>query len=141
MYSRSVSTPEHRIKDSASLIMMCAGRGVAGGWARRQWGQGSSQGPDEGRWPTFRQLLNGSPGLRADSPSSMRHHPPSRCFSRCLFIPVLIVWSVQVADTCCPISMLLDFLRGSVVKNPPANAGDFGSVPGRRRSPGDGNCN
>ena len=44
MYSRSVSTPEHRIKDSASLIMICAGRGVAGGWARRQWGQGVSRG-------------------------------------------------------------------------------------------------
>ena len=30
---------------------------------------------------------------------------------------------------------------GSVVKNPPANAGDVGSIPGLRRSPGEGNGN
>ena len=33
------------------------------------------------------------------------------------------------------------FLGGSVVKNLPANAGDTGSVPGSRRSPGEGNAN
>ena len=30
---------------------------------------------------------------------------------------------------------------GSAVKNPPANAGDMGSVPGPERSPGEGNGN
>ena len=30
---------------------------------------------------------------------------------------------------------------GSVVKNPPANAGDSGSISGSRRSPGEGNGN
>ena len=30
---------------------------------------------------------------------------------------------------------------GSVVKNPPANAGDAGSIPGLGRSPGEGNGN
>ena len=30
---------------------------------------------------------------------------------------------------------------GSVVKNPPANAGDAGSIPGSGRSPGEGNDN
>ena len=30
---------------------------------------------------------------------------------------------------------------GSVVKNPPANSGDVGSVPGSGRSPGEGNGN
>ena len=30
---------------------------------------------------------------------------------------------------------------GSIVKNPPANAGDVGSIPGLRRSPGEGNGN
>ena len=30
---------------------------------------------------------------------------------------------------------------GSVVKNPHANAGDMGSVPGSERSPGEGNGN
>ena len=38
----------------------------------------------------------------------------------------------------------MDFLRGSVVKNPPANAGDpgdTGSIPGSGKSPGEGNGN
>ena len=35
----------------------------------------------------------------------------------------------------------MGFLGGSVVKNPPANAGDAGSVPGSGRSPGEGNGN
>ena len=30
---------------------------------------------------------------------------------------------------------------GSVVKNPPANAGDTGLIPGSERSPGEGNGN
>ena len=30
---------------------------------------------------------------------------------------------------------------GSVVKNPPANAGDTGSIPGSGRFPGEGNGN
>ena len=33
------------------------------------------------------------------------------------------------------------FPGGSVVKNPPANAGDAGSMPGSGRSPGEGNGN
>ena len=33
------------------------------------------------------------------------------------------------------------FADGSVVKNPPANAGDVSSIPGSRRSPGEGNGN
>ena len=33
----------------------------------------------------------------------------------------------------------MDFLGGSGVKNPPANAGDRGLIPGSGRSPGEGN--
>ena len=33
----------------------------------------------------------------------------------------------------------MDFPGDSVVKNPPANAGDMGSIPGVGRSPGEGN--
>jgi len=33
------------------------------------------------------------------------------------------------------------FLKDSAVKNPPANAGDVGSIPGSGRSPGGGNDN
>ena len=35
----------------------------------------------------------------------------------------------------------MGFPGGSVVKNPPANAGDAGSIPGSGRSPGVGNGN
>ena len=38
--------------------------------------------------------------------------------------------------------MVLEGLSGgSVVKNPPANAEDLGSIPGSGRSPGEGNDN
>ena len=35
----------------------------------------------------------------------------------------------------------MGFLGGSVVKNPPSNARDVGSIPGSGRSPGEGNGN
>ena len=35
----------------------------------------------------------------------------------------------------------MGFPGGSVVKNPPANAGDLGLIPGSRRSPGGRNGN
>ena len=35
----------------------------------------------------------------------------------------------------------MGFPGGSVVKNPPANVGDMGSIPGLGRSPGGGNGN
>ena len=34
-----------------------------------------------------------------------------------------------------------DFPGGSVIKNPPADAGDVGSIPGSGRSPGEENGN
>ena len=37
--------------------------------------------------------------------------------------------------------MVKNLEKTSVVKNPPANAGDAGSVPGSGRSPGEGNAN
>ena len=39
----------------------------------------------------------------------------------------------------CP--LLTGFPGGTVVKNPPANAGDTDSTPGLERSPGEGNGN
>ena len=42
------------------------------------------------------------------------------------------------------VKVTLGFLGGSVVKNPPASAGDagdLGSIPGSGRSPGEGNGN
>ena len=35
----------------------------------------------------------------------------------------------------------MDYPGGSVVKNPPANPGNVGSIPGSGRSPGGGNEN
>jgi len=40
-----------------------------------------------------------------------------------------------------PLNSNVGFLGGSVVKNPPANAGGAGSIPGSGRSPGGGNGN
>jgi len=37
--------------------------------------------------------------------------------------------------------LLLDFPDGSAIKNPPANAGDAGLIPGSGRSPEEGNGN
>ena len=37
--------------------------------------------------------------------------------------------------------MTMGFPGGSVVKNPPANAGDMGFIPGSGRSPGEENGN
>ena len=36
---------------------------------------------------------------------------------------------------------MMDFLGGSMVKNPPANAGNVGSIPGSERPLGEGNGN
>ena len=41
----------------------------------------------------------------------------------------------------CIIDIVYGFPGGSVVKNPPANAGDVGLMPGLGRSPGEGNGN
>ena len=41
----------------------------------------------------------------------------------------------------CIIDIVYGFRGGSVVKNPPANAGDVGLIPGLGRSPGEGNGN
>ena len=38
-------------------------------------------------------------------------------------------------------SKQMGFPGSSVVKNPPANAGEMGSIPGSGRSPGEGNGN
>ena len=42
---------------------------------------------------------------------------------------------------CMSVSRTMGFSGGSVVKNPPAKAGDTGSIPGLGRSPGEGNGN
>ena len=46
--------------------------------------------------------------------------------------------SLYVISSCC---MSLGFPGGSAVKNPPANAGDVGLIPGLGKPPGEGNGN
>ena len=47
-------------------------------------------------------------------------------------------WEITIRDLA---EENLAFPSGSVVKNPPANGGDIGSIPGLGRSPGEGNGN
>ena len=42
-----------------------------------------------------------------------------------------------ISNTYLMLCQELGFPRGSMVKNPPANAGDAGLIPGRGRSPGE----
>ena len=46
-----------------------------------------------------------------------------------------------ILTTTAPPPVIRDFPGGSLVKDPPASAGDAGSIPGSRRSPGEGNGN
>ena len=52
----------------------------------------------------------------------------------------MLSYMIKVTKKLKPIH-LLGFPGGSVVKNPPANAGNMGSIPGPGRSPGEGNGN
>ena len=47
----------------------------------------------------------------------------------------------NVQSDCAKIMHMRGFPGGSAVKNPPANAGDTGSIPGSGGSPGGGNGN
>ena len=54
---------------------------------------------------------------------------------------VCTTWFLQVILKCIKIKIDVGFPGGSVVKNPPSNAVDCGSIPGSGRSPGEGNDN
>ena len=60
-----------------------------------------------------------------------------------MFISILFTENYFIiklwACFCTNIDVLLGFPHGSVIKNPPANAGDAASVPGSGRSPEEGN--
>ena len=49
-----------------------------------------------------------------------------------------LIWDVRLSIFGGRFPLFGGFPGGSVVKNPPASAGDVGSVPGSGRSPGDG---
>ena len=52
-----------------------------------------------------------------------------------------MMWSIIPYTYLLSVYLLYSFSGGSVVKNPPTNEGDMGSVLGLRRSPGRGNGN
>ena len=47
--------------------------------------------------------------------------------------------SLTYMHVCMPIQVCMGFSGGSVVKNPTANSGYMGSIPGPGRCPGEGN--
>ena len=53
---------------------------------------------------------------------------------------VLVIGNKCVQDIA-SVKRILGFSGGSVIKNPPANAGDTGLFPGLGRSYGEGKCN
>ena len=53
----------------------------------------------------------------------------------------LKIYLLAVVSFRISLMFLMGFSGGSVVKNPPASAGDMGSIPWSRRSPGEGNGN
>ena len=89
-------------------------------------------------------------------PLMLQTHKPKKLISKQGNVTVVSVaqtrlqnlW-VEVRDSWCleketffyQSSLLWGFPSASVVKNPPANAGDMGSIPGLRRPPGVGNAN
>ena len=76
----------------------------------------------------------------------MHHSARVGCPLRCMFFCKNSVWYWLYQVTSSSRQFILTdkstgFLGGSVVNNLPANAGDIGSSPGSRRSPGEGNGN
>ena len=54
---------------------------------------------------------------------------------------ISLVSSIKHIEILMGITMTLGFQGAAVVKNPPVNAEDTGSIPGSGRSPGEGNDN
>ena len=83
-----------------------------------------------------------------DSPFTLNH--TGSCSRELVIFPEkkenLKIFALIASYLQCPLqssswnfSWMFGFHGGSVVKNPPANAGDSGSTPGSGRSPGEGN--
>ena len=73
-------------------------------------------------------------GQPMSPPDSLELELTGTLWSALLWSSALSLGSPLAWNSCC-------FPGGSVVKNPPANAGDSGSIPGSRRSPEEGNAN
>ena len=58
-----------------------------------------------------------------------------------VFLWKMFIWNNHLQMVKCWSNLITGFPGGLVVKNLPTNVGDVGSVPGLRRSPGEGNGN
>ena len=63
-----------------------------------------------------------------------------KCPSHLIVVQIIKQNQKMASDSVVP-SKQMGFPGGSEVKNPPANAGELGSIPGSGRSPGEGNGN
>ena len=63
-----------------------------------------------------------------------------KCPSHLIVMQIIKQNQKMASDSVVP-SKQMGFPGGSEVKNPPANAGELGSIPGSGRSPGEGNGN
>ena len=88
--------------------------------------------------------------LRAQKEMQVRPSPKSLCWASCMMFPCvsLPLLLLGVEPFCFLLhnfwvntDLLWGFPGGSMVKNPPVNAGDGGLIPGSGRSPGGGNDN
>ena len=94
-------------------------------------------------WASFICLLSVMPNAAPEVRSRVRHYWQSVLLF--LYFP----WKFPPSPHCKSANLAihrlstalnsLGFLGGSVVKNPPTNTGDSGSILGSRRSPGEGN--
>ena len=93
---------------------------------------------------SFLQLPKFPLGFRFSCSCLFRFGDSANGFSFPLSFPkaALVTYLYHLSDLCSAFSkQKKGFPGGSVVKNPPANAGDLGSVPGSGRSPREGNGN
>ena len=80
-------------------------------------------------------------------PQSLYHgsnfdtHPPLKKTDRDAEFLTLVLGNVTIFENRVIANVIRGFPGSSVVENPSANAGDVGSTPGWRRSPGVGNGN
>ena len=65
---------------------------------------------------------------------SLRDTDQVLSISLCCFMVETWTPGLTISESCIKKIFSEDFLRGSVVKNLPANAGDVGSIPGPGRS-------
>ena len=78
-----------------------------------------------------------NPGIKPRSPTMQVDSSPAEPQGKPLFLKI----NSHIFFNLCRVLQAFPSFTGSAVKNPPANAGDAGLIPGLGRSPGGGNGN